>query len=99
MSVLTLINLENVSKNYTMGEVEVNALSDLTLEIEKGKFVVMIGTSGTGKSTLLNLISAIDTPTKGRILIEGVDISFLTRKQRAQFRRHKIGFIFQFFNL
>ncbi|PWI48037.1 macrolide ABC transporter ATP-binding protein [Candidatus Heimdallarchaeota archaeon B3_Heim] len=82
-----------------MGEVKVSALSDLSLEIDVGKFVVLIGPSGTGKSTLLNLISAIDTPSKGRILIEGVDISFLTRKQRAQFRRHKIGFIFQFFNL
>ncbi len=99
MSELSLINLENVSKDYTMGEVEVNALADLSLEIGKGKFVILIGPSGTGKSTLLNLISAIDTPSKGRILIEGVDISFLTRKQRAQFRRHKIGFIFQFFNL
>ncbi len=99
MSVVNLINLENVSKYYTMGEVQVNALSDLSLEIDRGKFVVLIGPSGTGKSTLLNIISAIDTPSKGRILIEGVDISFLTRKQRAQFRRHKIGFIFQFFNL
>lgn len=82
-----------------MGEVTVNALSDLSLDIEKGKFVVLIGPSGTGKTTLLNLISAIDTPTNGRVLIDGLDISYLSRKQRAQHRRHNIGFIFQFFNL
>ncbi len=94
-----LIILENVSKEYSMGEIKFKALDNLSLEIEKGKFVVMVGPSGTGKTTLLNLISAIDTPTQGRVLIEGVDISFLNRKQRAKFRRHKIGFIFQFFNL
>lgn len=82
-----------------MGEVSVYALKELSLSIEKGKFVVLLGPSGSGKTTLLNIISAIDTPSKGKILIEGLDISFLTRKQRAQFRRHKIGFIFQFFNL
>ena len=99
MQVVTLINLENVSKEYSMGEIKFKALKNLFLEIESGKFVVMVGPSGTGKTTLLNLISGIDTPSKGRVLIEGVDISFLNRKQRAKFRRHKIGFIFQFFNL
>lgn len=82
-----------------MGEVTVNALSDLSLDINKGKFVVLIGPSGTGKTTLLNMISAIDTPTSGRVLINGLDITYLSRKQRAQHRRHNIGFIFQFFNL
>ncbi len=99
MTELTLINLQDVTKEYMMGEVPVFALKELSLSIEKGKFVVILGPSGSGKTTLLNIISAIDTPSKGKILIEGLDISFLTRKQRAQFRRHKIGFIFQFFNL
>lgn len=82
-----------------MGEVTVNALHGITLDIEPGLFVVLLGPSGSGKTTLLNLVSAIDFPTSGRIHIEGVDITFLNRKQRAQFRRQKIGFIFQFFNL
>ncbi|MHA1513190.1 MAG: ABC transporter ATP-binding protein [Candidatus Hodarchaeales archaeon] len=96
---LTLINLQDVTKEYMLGQVSVYALKELSLSIERGKFVVLLGPSGSGKTTLLNLISAIDTPSKGKILIEGLDITFLTRKQRAQFRRHKIGFIFQFFNL
>jgi putative ABC transport system ATP-binding protein len=99
MTDLTLINLQDVTKEYLMGEVSVYALKELSLSIEKGKFVVLLGPSGSGKTTLLNMISAIDTPSQGKILIEGLDISFLTRKQRAQFRRQKIGFIFQFFNL
>lgn len=82
-----------------MGEVTVDALLNITLDIEPGIFVVLLGPSGSGKTTLLNLISAIDFPTSGRIRIENVDITFLNRKQRAQFRRQKIGFIFQFFNL
>lgn len=82
-----------------MGEVDVNALHDITLDIEPGIFVVLLGPSGSGKTTLLNLISAIDYPSSGKIHVENVDITFLKRKQRAQFRRQKIGFIFQFFNL
>lgn len=82
-----------------MGEVLVTAVQDLTLEIETGKFVVLLGPSGSGKTTLLNLISSIDVPSSGKIQIENVDITFLTRKQRTQYRRMKIGFIFQFFNL
>ncbi len=82
-----------------MGEVTVDALHEITLDIEPGLFVVLLGPSGSGKTTLLNLISAIDFPTSGKIHVENVDITFLKRKQRAQFRRLKIGFIFQFFNL
>ncbi|UCG01423.1 MAG: ABC transporter ATP-binding protein [Candidatus Heimdallarchaeota archaeon] len=93
------ISFQEVSKNYQMGEVTVDALHEITLDIEPGLFVVLLGPSGSGKTTLLNLISAIDYPSSGKIQVENVDISFLNRKQRAQFRRHKIGFIFQFFNL
>jgi putative ABC transport system ATP-binding protein len=82
-----------------MGEVRVTAVQDLTLDIQYGKFVVLLGPSGSGKTTLLNLISSIDVPSSGKIQIENVDITYLKRKQRAQFRRLKIGFIFQFFNL
>ncbi|MFX0185181.1 MAG: ABC transporter ATP-binding protein [Candidatus Hodarchaeota archaeon] len=82
-----------------MGEIKVTAINNLTLDIEAGKFVCLLGPSGSGKTTLLNLISTIDVPTSGKIQIEGVDITFLRRKQRALFRRQKIGFIFQFFNL
>lgn len=96
---MTLISLQGVSKNYKMGDILVTAVQDLTLEIEPGKFVVLLGPSGSGKTTLLNLISCIDVPSSGKIQIENVDITFLTRKQRTQYRRLKIGFIFQFFNL
>jgi putative ABC transport system ATP-binding protein len=82
-----------------MGEVTVHALQNITFDIEPGKIVVLLGPSGSGKTTFLNLISAIDIPTSGTIQIENLDITFLHRKQRAQFRRSKIGFIFQFFNL
>ncbi len=93
------ISFQEVTKRYQMGEVTVDALQNITLDIEPGIFVVLLGPSGSGKTTLLNLISAIDFPTSGKIRIENVDITFLNRKQRAQFRRLKIGFIFQFFNL
>ncbi|MFX0210172.1 MAG: ABC transporter ATP-binding protein [Candidatus Hodarchaeota archaeon] len=93
------ISFQEVTKQYRMGEVTVDALQNITLDIEPGIFVVLLGPSGSGKTTLLNLISAIDFPTSGKIHIENVDITFLNRKQRAQFRRQKIGFIFQFFNL
>ncbi|MFW9854129.1 MAG: ABC transporter ATP-binding protein [Candidatus Thorarchaeota archaeon] len=94
-----MISLREVSKEYELGEVRVNALKNLTLDIDRGKFVVLLGPSGSGKTTLLNLVSALDIPTSGKILIDGNDISFYTRKQRAVFRRLTIGFIFQFFNL
>ena len=95
---MTLISLQGVSKSYKMGEILVTAVQNLTLEIEPGKFVVLLWPSGSGKTTLLNLISSIDVPSSGKIQIENVDITFLTRKQRTQYRRMKIGFIFQFFN-
>ncbi|MHA2224015.1 MAG: ABC transporter ATP-binding protein [Candidatus Hodarchaeales archaeon] len=96
---MPLISFQDVSKHYMMGEVTVHALQNITFDIEPGKIVVLLGPSGSGKTTFLNLISAIDIPTSGTIQIENLDITFLHRKQRAQFRRSKIGFIFQFFNL
>jgi len=96
---LSLISLANVYKEYILGEVTVSALKDVSLELPAGKFVALIGPSGSGKTTLLNIISSIDVPTRGKIQIDDIDITYLTRKQRAQFRRDKVGFIFQFFNL
>ncbi len=96
---LPLISLQGITKEYQMGEVIVKALQNLTLDIEPGRFVVILGPSGSGKTSLLNLISSIDVPTAGKIFIDNVDITFLNRKQRAIFRRKKVGFIFQFFNL
>ena len=95
----TIIQLENVWKIYQMGEVKVTALQGLDLGIKRGEFVAVMGPSGSGKSTAVNMIGALDIPTKGRILLEGHDISKLSESDLAQVRGKKIGFIFQQFNL
>ena len=95
----TIIRLENVWKVYEMGAVEVPALRGLDLMINKGEFVAVMGPSGSGKSTAMNMIGCLDIPTKGRIFLEGKDISHLTESDLAQIRGKKIGFIFQQFNL
>jgi len=95
----TLILLEDVVKTYRMGEVEVHALNHTDLTIRKGEFVVILGPSGSGKTTLLNMIGGIDTPTSGRIVIDGEDISRASQRDLTLFRREKVGFVFQFFNL
>jgi putative ABC transport system ATP-binding protein len=95
----TIIRLENVWKVYRMGAVEVPALRGLDLEIKKGEFVAVMGPSGSGKSTAMNMIGCLDIPTKGRIFLEGKDISHLSESDLAQIRGKKIGFIFQQFNL
>src|SRR3989339_1650144 len=94
-----IIKLENVWKIYKMGKVEVPALRGLNLEIKKGEFVAIMGPSGSGKSTAMNMIGCLDVPTKGRIFLEGQDISKLSESDLAQIRGKKIGFIFQTFNL
>jgi putative ABC transport system ATP-binding protein len=94
-----MIALRSVSKTYGEGAASVRALKQLDLEIEAGQFVSIMGPSGSGKSTLLNLVSALDTPSSGRIEIDGTDISALDDDALTLFRRHKIGLIFQFFNL
>ncbi|KYK26633.1 ABC transporter ATP-binding protein [Euryarchaeota archaeon SM23-78] len=95
----TIIELRNVWKTYTMGEVKVNALCGLDLKVRKGEFVSIMGPSGSGKSTAMNMIGALDIPSKGMILLEGQDIAKLTESDLAQIRGRKIGFIFQQFNL
>ncbi|MBW2975860.1 ABC transporter ATP-binding protein [Candidatus Woesearchaeota archaeon] len=94
-----IIKLENVWKIYKIGEVEVPALRGLNLEVKRGEFVAIQGASGSGKSTALNSIGCLDVPTKGRIFLEGKDISKLHESELAQIRGKKIGFIFQQFNL
>lgn len=94
-----IIQLDNVWKTYEMGNVKVNALRGLSLEIKKGEFVAIMGPSGSGKSTAVNMIGCMDMPTKGRIYLDGHDISNLSESDLAQIRGKKIGFIFQQFNL
>jgi len=95
----TIIQLDDVWKTYQMGEVKVNALRGLNLQIKKGEFVAIMGPSGSGKSTAVNMIGALDIPTKGKIYLEKHDISKLSESDLAQIRGKKIGFIFQQFNL
>src|SRR5512134_1633680 len=96
---MSLVQVENVSKDYLLGEQRVNALEDVTLTIDEGVFMAIAGPSGSGKSTLLNLIGCIDTPSSGRILIDGRDITGRTPDELAELRARSIGFIFQNFNL
>jgi len=96
----SIVELVNVVKVYRLGEgVEVPALRGVSLKIDKGEFVSVQGPSGSGKTTLLNMIGGLDKPTKGRVIIDGVDITNLGEKELAHFRREKIGFIFQTYNL
>ncbi len=94
-----LIALQDVSKTYRMGEVEVHALRDLHLEIPRGQFVVLLGPSGSGKTTTLNLLGGLDRPTSGRVLVEGEDIAQYDDRRLTAYRAQKVGFVFQFFNL
>ena len=93
------IKLEKASKSYDMGQIQVQALREVTLEVMAGEFIVFLGPSGSGKTTLLNLIGGLDSPSSGRIEVNGIDITQLTANQLTKFRRTQIGFIFQFFNL
>ncbi len=94
-----IIKLDNICKTYKMGEVYVEALCDVSLEIKRGEFLAIQGPSGSGKSTMVNAIGALDVPTKGRIFLDGKDISKMAESTLAQIRGKKIGFVFQQFNL
>jgi len=96
---LPIVKLENVEKIYKMDNVEVPALRGVSFEIDKGEYISIMGPSGSGKSTIMNLIGALDRPTRGKVLIDGRDISKLKDDQLAVIRRKKIGFVFQQFNL
>lgn len=96
---MSIIRTEGLNRIYQQGKVEVRAVSDVNLQIEKGDFAVIAGPSGSGKTTLLNLMGALDLPTSGRIWLDGTEITALGRRERARIRRNSIGFIFQFYNL
>jgi putative ABC transport system ATP-binding protein len=97
--IMALVTLENVSRTYQMGETQVQALADVNLNIEPSAFAALVGPSGSGKTTALNLIGCLDKPTKGKVVVAGQNINELHRKNGAAFRGHKLGFVFQDFNL
>ena len=93
------VSLRNVSKIYQMGEVEIRAVDGIDFDIEKGEFVVIVGPSGAGKTTVLNILGGMDTATTGQVLVDGRDIAKYNQKQLTGYRRDDIGFVFQFYNL
>jgi len=95
----SIISARGVSRVYQMGDEQVHALSDATLDIERGQYVSIIGPSGSGKSTFFNMVGGLDRPTSGEVFVEGYRLADLNSSQLAWFRCHKIGFIFQTFNL
>ena len=96
---MAFIEFHDVGKTYRTGEVEINALHDVNFEIEKGELVVIVGPSGAGKTTLLNILGGMDTLSTGKVLLDGREISGLNKKQLTEYRRHDVGFVFQFYNL
>src|SRR5437764_1879140 len=94
-----VIQLEEIHKTYHTGEVDVHAVRGVTLTIQPGEFVAIMGASGSGKSTLMNILGCLDRPTAGRYLLDGEEVSNLSKDQRAIIRNRKIGFVFQNFNL
>ena len=96
---MAFVEFENVGKTYKMGEVEINALHDASFQVEKGELVVIVGPSGAGKTTLLNILGGMDTLTTGKVYLDGQEISALNKKQLTNYRRHDVGFVFQFYNL
>lgn len=96
---MEVVKVENLSKSYGTGNTKVEALKNIDLTIRQGEFVAVIGASGSGKSTLLHLLGGVDKPTSGKVYVDGVDIYNLSEKELAMFRRRKVGFIFQFYNL
>src|SRR6202171_3836941 len=94
-----VIQLDHIHKTYTMGDVDVHALRGVTLTIREGEFVAIMGASGSGKSTTMNIIGCLDRPTKGTYILDGQDVSQMSKDERADIRSRKIGFVFQGFNL
>jgi putative ABC transport system ATP-binding protein len=99
MAARQVVKIENVSKIYSLGDVQVEALKNVSFSVEEGEFLSVMGASGSGKSTLMNIIGCLDTPTSGDYFIEGRNVSGLSGDELADIRKHKIGFVFQGFNL
>jgi putative ABC transport system ATP-binding protein len=94
-----IIEMQAVTKNYPMGEVTVHALRGLDLSVARGEFIVLLGPSGSGKTTTLNLVGGLDQPSGGRLVVDGEEINGYKEKRLVEYRRNKVGFVFQFFNL
>ena len=94
-----IIEMQSVTKNYPMGEIIVHALRGLDLAVTRGEFIVLLGPSGSGKTTTLNLVGGLDRPSGGRLVVDGEEITGFNETRMTRYRREKVGFIFQFFNL
>ena len=93
------VEFENVSKIYHTGEMEIEALHDVNFQIEKGEFCVIVGASGAGKTTILNILGGMDSLTGGKVVLDGQEVSGMNKKQLTAYRRYDVGFVFQFYNL
>ncbi len=96
---MNILETEDLKKYYDMGEIQVKALDGINLSVQKGEFLAVVGTSGSGKSTLLHMLGGLDVPTSGKVVVEGKDISEMEKDELTIFRRRKIGFVFQSYNL
>lgn len=96
---MAFVEFIDVAKTYKMGEVDIHALQGVNFEIEKGEFCVVVGASGAGKTTILNILGGMDSLTSGKVLLEGEEISAYNKKQLTKYRRYDVGFVFQFYNL
>jgi putative ABC transport system ATP-binding protein len=99
VAVPPVFEVRGLTKTYVMGEVAVHALRGIDLDIDEGRFVVILGHSGSGKSTLLNILGGLDVPTSGRVVYRGEDLAAAGERALTAFRRHRVGFVFQFYNL
>ena len=96
---MAFVEFRGVKKTYHMGEISIDALKDVNFQVEKGEFCVIVGASGAGKTTILNILGGMDTLTEGSVLLDGKEISKYQKRQLTEYRRYDIGFVFQFYNL